>query len=73
MRRPHARVTGASPDLAHQEPGWAIDCSIEQARFLSRLYRQRAFWWIDSGRLWEHASHGPGRLDRGEFSDRWRA
>lgn len=56
---PHVRATGHAPDCSHQEPGWAITCSYDQAKKLARDYRQRAFWWIEQDKLWlVHARAG---------------
>jgi len=45
------RAIGCSPDFAHREPGWAIQCPFEQALELARRFDQRAFWWIENNRL----------------------
>ena len=46
-------VTGSSPDLQHQEPGFGIvtddrDVIVE----LGRKWRQEAVFWIDYGTVW---------------------
>ena len=45
------RMTGCSPDLRHQEPGWGAAIHKAQAVALGRKYRQRGIWWIADGDL----------------------
>ena len=47
-----APVTGCSPDLVHQEPGWAANIPIDVALRLGRLYRQDAIFWVSGGMLY---------------------
>jgi hypothetical protein len=47
------RITGCSPDLNHQEPGWGVvglteECSLE----IGRKYGQNAIFEIKTGVLW---------------------
>lgn len=48
---PFQRVTGCSPDLAHQEPGWAAPLSKVEAIALGRRHRQLAVWWVRDDQL----------------------
>lgn len=46
------RVIGGSPDLAHQEPGWAVATGSPAAAIdLGRQWRQVAVFWVDHDRL----------------------
>lgn len=46
------RVVGASPDLAHQEPGWGVAMdSPEAAVTLGRRWGQMAVFWVDDDAL----------------------
>ncbi len=47
----HHRVTGASADLAHQEPSWAVDMSKESADELADHFLQVAFFAVEQGTL----------------------
>jgi len=55
-------VTGASPDLAHQEPGWGFACETPDlpAR-VAADFDQDAFFWIEHGRIFlacDASGHG---------------
>ncbi|MEM1085285.1 MAG: DUF3293 domain-containing protein [Verrucomicrobiota bacterium] len=45
------RATGTSPDLAHQEPGWAVMTDRPSALEIGRHFGQRAIWWIEDDDL----------------------
>jgi hypothetical protein len=47
----HHRVIGASADLAHQEPSWAVDMSKESADELADHFLQVAFFAVEQGTL----------------------
>ena len=69
----HHRLTGASPDLAHQEPSWAVDMSKESADELAEHFLQVAFFAVEQGTLFVVPT---GRLeaavDLGPWADRLR-
>jgi hypothetical protein len=69
----HHRVIGASPDLAHQEPSWAVDMTKESADELADHFQQVAFFAVEQGRLFVVPT---GRLDAavalGDWSGRLR-
>ena len=69
----HHRLTGASPDLAHQEPSWAVDMSKESADELAEHFLQVAFFAVEQGTLFVVPM---GRLeaavDLGPWADRLR-
>jgi hypothetical protein len=45
-------VTGASPDLRHQEAGWGFACeSPVQAAESAAAFDQDAFFWVENGRI----------------------
>jgi len=46
------RVIGGSPDGAHQEPGWGVDCgSLADALGLGRRWDQVAIFWVEHDEL----------------------
>jgi hypothetical protein len=46
------RVIGGSPDGAHQEPGWGVDCgSMAAAIDLGRRWGQVAVFWVEQEAL----------------------
>ena len=69
----HHRLTGASQDLAHQEPSWAVDMSKESADELAEHFLQVAFFAVEQGTLFVVPT---GRLeaavDLGPWADRLR-
>jgi len=49
------RVTGASPDLRHREPGWGFSgADLRIAAELSAHFNQEAFFRIEAGRVFIH-------------------
>src|SRR5436190_3361522 len=43
-------VTGCSPDLAHQEPGFGVACqSSDEVVELGRAWQQEAVFWVEYG------------------------
>lgn len=43
-------VTGCSPDLTHQEPGFGVVCqTAEEVVDLGRAWQQEAVFWIENG------------------------
>ena len=43
-------VTGCSPDLVHQEPGFGVVCqSAEEVVELGRTWQQEAVFWVEDG------------------------
>jgi hypothetical protein len=66
-------IAGASPDLSHQEAGFALEAgNLGLAAALSAEFRQKAFFWINQGEVYlcEDAS-GVGWLI-GRLADRYR-
>jgi len=60
-RFPGARkALGGSPDGRHQEPGWAIPASLEEARRLAEEFLQNALFWYDGDRFLIVPVHAPG-------------
>lgn len=49
---PVIRVRGCSPDLDHQEPGWAAPISRDDTVQLGNRFGQDAVFWISSGVVW---------------------
>ncbi len=56
------RADGGSPDGAHQEPGWAVPGSLEQARQLGEAFFQNAVFWFDGERFAIVPVHAPGQV-----------
>lgn len=49
------RVTGASPDLNHQEPGWGfVGADLSTSASLAVQFQQEAFFRIESGQVFIH-------------------
>lgn len=44
-------LTGASPDLLHQEKSFAVKCSKQKAVSLGRVFQQNAIFWVEDGEL----------------------
>ncbi len=69
----HHRVTGASPDLVHQEPSWAVDMSKESADELADHFLQVAFFAVEQGTLFVVPTGQPeAAAPLGPWSDRLR-
>lgn len=65
------RVVGASPDLAHQEPGWGVAMdSSEAAVTLGRRWGQMAIYWVDHDALSLVACEDGRSEDLGRWSAR---
>lgn len=44
-------ITGMSPDKSHQEAGYGVSCSLEDAIALGQKYKQEAIFWVDQDSL----------------------
>lgn len=64
------RVTGASPDLDHREPGWGFASSLEIALEIAGRFGQRAIWWVDADALHLVELVNPNPEPVGRFSER---
>jgi hypothetical protein len=71
------RVTGGNFDFSHAEPGWGILCSRDEARNLSKRFRQLAFFEVRDCQVFllstdpstaeeEHLGEWSLRVDDGE-------
>lgn len=73
------RVTGMSPDEAHQEPGWAVALSDAEALELGRVFKQEAIYIVREGALYltscAHPRRGQAREEHhlGAWLDRVRS
>ncbi len=66
------RVTGGSPDLKHQEPGWGfVGADLTTAAEISAQFKQEAFFRIESGRVFIHCDASGARwpIHLGEPAD----
>jgi hypothetical protein len=66
LKLPHFRVTGGNREGTHREAGWGITAPRETVRALAALFRQDAFYWIASGRVYLGSAAG-GPLRRAGF------
>ena len=58
------RVTGGNRDGSHREPGWGLVVdSPKAARTLAALFRQNAYYWVSSRRVFLGSAAG-GPLKR---------
>ena len=69
------RVTGASPDWSHQEPGFAVwGLALEEALKIGREFRQDAIFWVGGdGRIDVVSCVDGERCHVGLWSDRLRS
>lgn len=68
------RATGGSQDGAHREPGFGIlTDSPESIRFISRQFRQDAFFWISEGIVYIQNTDGKNlhRVDTWAARQMW--
>lgn len=63
----HFRASGHAPDHSHEEPGWGVITSLENARKIARHFRQRALWWIENDQLTLVHAHMEIRETLGSF------
>lgn len=69
----HFDVTGASPDEAHCELGLGLVApSVTDVAALSAEFGQRAFYWVEGGRVWVCDDASGSGWDAGALSDRYR-
>ena len=45
------RITGSSPDRAHQEPSFLVHCSRKEGLELGLTFEQRAIFWVHGDQL----------------------
>ena len=67
---PYFRATGCSPDLSHQEPGWAMEAEPEVALEIARRFRQRGLWQVEEDHLWLVDCGDGSRESLGSFQNR---
>ena len=44
-------IIGASPDLTHQEPSFAVQVSLKQAIKIAKRFQQNAIFWVTKGEV----------------------
>lgn len=44
-------IIGASPDLTHQEPSFAVQVSLKQAVKIAKKFQQNAIFWVTKGEV----------------------
>lgn len=65
------RITGCSPELQHQEPGWGVaGLSGEQALAIGRMYGQNAIFEVAAGVLSVIGCHSRERIKVGNWEER---
>ena len=65
-------IIGSAPDDTHQERGFGLLCSMDEARALAVEFDQLAFYWIDAGRVSLIDTVRRVHLDLGEWACRVR-
>lgn len=72
MDYPAVRVTGGNFDFSHAEPGWGIECALEDARALALSFGQLAFYEVRGDLLLLHATTPSATMPEeiGSWSDR---
>ena len=60
-------VIGCDPNGQHSEDGYAVRCSLEQARDLSRMFEQLAFYMVEDDQVTLHATDS----ELSKFIARW--
>jgi phosphopentomutase len=66
------RVTGASPDGTHQEPGWGITVKgLEVPAEFAKRFDQIAFFRIEKGEIFIHRDASGDRWPVAKWQDRW--
>ena len=63
-------VIGCSHDLIHQEPGFLIDITLEDALRIGKEFQQRAIFWIEKNELEIIYCVKRQRIKIGKFSSR---
>jgi len=64
-------VTGCSPDLSHQEPGFGLVChTAEEVLELGRAWEQEAVFWVEDGILHLLGCNGECRAPLGRWETR---
>jgi hypothetical protein len=67
------RIIGSSPDLQHQEPGWAAEVDMSRARELGAQFKQDAIYWVSGDLLFVTECAPEAKLELvGEFRRRVR-
>lgn len=69
---PHARITGASPDGQHAEPGWWVETDREDAVQIGRAFLQDAVYWVEADALSVHSCRDHRSAPVGPFAERVR-
>lgn len=44
-------IIGASPDLTHQEPSFAVEMKQQEAICIAKTFRQNAIFWVTAGKV----------------------
>ena len=71
-KTPLFKITGHSECGSHEEPGWGIECSLDEAIELGALFKQEAIFWISEERLYlvdvkTHQKEYIGKFNRLSF------
>ena len=63
-------VIGSSPDQSHQEPSFALTCSIKEAIQMGKEFEQRAVFYVREGMLNLIECSSEKCEEMGNFEDR---
>lgn len=66
----HYDITGCSPDLTHQEPGFAVSVPMSTALSLANEFRQLAIYWVESDQVALISCVTSESINLGSFRDR---
>lgn len=44
-------IIGASTDLTHQEPSFAVEISLKEAVRIAKIFNQNAIFWVSKGEV----------------------
>ena len=65
-------VTGSSPDRTHQEAGFGISCTLQEALCIGRHFKQNAIYWIERENLQVIECSSGKAQDLGSWKERLR-
>ena len=66
------QVIGCDPNGQHEENGFAVNCTMEQARELSLMFEQLAFYMVEADQVILHATDSGSSKPVARWSQRFR-